>query len=618
MTPQRGGEVTGWLEDGSYGLFACSRRYQSEDRGKQPLSNEDGTVWVACDGDIWNSSELREQLEARGHRFGTRVPSEVLAHLYEDAGADMVRHVRGSFAFAVVDRGAGRVLLVRDHMGSKPMYCTVVNGDLLFGSEMRPLRAAGAGREVNAGAIHHYLSYGTVPSPYSVYADVYCLRPASACTWDGCGKVESHAYWDYSFHPTAVAPPDEIAHNLQGMLLDTIGRILAHTDGQYGVTLSGGIDSTAVTGMVTELSGRRIPTFFLGYEEPGLVDSLADEREYARLVARHYDTDHREIFVTPARLFKALPRVVELLEQPMETTGFEYFLSEASAQGVDYLLTGDTADSLFCGTSYYSVLVLLERYRRLPRWVHGLLGKVMPRIPRDTRVFGKHPRVVYDALSNASEVSAWERYYCLKALFREDEKFSLYTDSMRKAVGDANTLELTASYFAGVDLVNPIEETLRVMQKREIPDIYLLDSLQAGRGGELRSPFVDRDIVAYVARIPWQLKFYKGFQKYILVQACRKYLPEAIIHRPKRGFSLSAFDLWLRREPWSRVVEDCLSQDAVEARGVFRWDAIAPLLEGFRNGTRSSRRIWSLVMLELWYRRFVDGQPLESEEWANG
>lgn len=607
MMPQRGALASGPLSDVLTGLAFCSPDLFAPERGLPPFASESGQVWVVADGEPLNALDLRADLEAQGHRFRSSHPVEVLAHLYERDGVGMLDHLRGSFALAVIDRAAGRVLLARDHMGAKPLYYAEHAGGIVFASEIRPLLAAGVSAEPDPESIHYYLTFGSVPSPLTMYRHIRRLRPATRLIWEqGTGDLKVEGYWDIQFRPAHTAGEHELSAELHRRLLDSVERHLA-IDSPVGVSISGGIDSTIVTGLVREFKADRLPSFFVGYHAS---TGLPDERDYARLVATHYGTEHHEIFIGPEDILRELPRSVELLEQPMETSTMEYFLSMAALPHSRYLLSGDIADSLFCGTSYYSVLALLERYRRLSRPVHGLLDAVMPHWPRDLSLFGKHPRVAYDALSPASRLDPAGRYISLKAIFTDADKARLYAPEWAHSASAFNTTEFAHMYFSATPLEDVIEETLLVMQKREVPDVYLLDSLMTGTGIEHRSPFVDRSLVDFVSRIPWQWKFRNGFQKYILVQAGRKYLPEAVIQRPKRGFSLPPFSQWLLQD-LAPVIHTALSEHAVRRRGLLRWEEVDTLLQRFFSGRESAVRVWVLVMLELWFRRFVDGKPLD-------
>ena len=596
----RGPDDAGVLLDGALGMGMRRLSIIDLATGGQPLANEDGSVWTVFNGEIYNYPELRAGLEARHHRLATTSDTEVIVHLYEDLGLDFVQRLEGMFGLAVWDRSRRRLVLARDRLGIKPLYWTVDADRLLFGSELKALLAAGITREVDLQAVHDYLSLSYVPGPRTIYRGVHKLPPGHLLVCEG-GRPTVRRYWTipYPAEPPPPRPATAWAESLRALLRDTVRRHLL-SDVPLGVFLSGGLDSGALVALMHEVSGERVRTFSIGFDEASY-----DELEGARAVARRFDTEHHELVVRPDAV-TLVPELVRAFDEPFADSSAVpvYCVSRLARRHVKVVLSGEGGDEVFAGYETYAAWRWAEVYRRLP----AVLGRtVVPSLVRRLPV--SHRRISFDYKAKRFVEGALrspvEAHLGWKEVFSEDAKAVLYG---RAADGCASALRLYRAAFEAC----PSPEVLTRLQHVDLgvylPDDILVkaDRMSMANSLEARVPFLDHRVVEFAAALPAGLKLRGLTKKYILRRAMADALPARTVHGRKRGFNVP-ISVWLAG-PLREVVHDVLADKRVREAGFFDAAAVRRLLSDHeaRRADRS-RSLWALLMFTLWCEEY--GRP---------
>jgi asparagine synthase (glutamine-hydrolysing) len=569
--------------------------------GRQPISNEDGTIWVVYNGEIYNYRELTGALEAKGHRFRTASDTEVIVHLYEELGERCVVELQGMFSFALWD-GRRRVLfLARDRVGIKPLYYARTRDGLLFGSEVKALLAHGALQAAtDEVALDAFLTHRFAPGDATLFRGIQKLRPGHYLVADATGRLRVTQYWDLAFSATARdGTLDDRARTLAALLTRTVRNHLI-SEVPIGVLLSGGIDSTAILSLAAENTAPPVATFTIGFDP----EHGEDERAYARLAAARFGTRHFETTISPKSFLATLPAYVWHMEEPVcEPPGVAlYLVSRLARQHVTVLLSGEGGDEAFAGYENYRNLLWVDHARRLlgpfSMPASGLLA-ALSRRPRFRRM---QPYAPLLAMPIA-------RYYRSRTAFAPNAHERLYTDDFRSAV-TRHRLVASLADPTGSPAREPLNHMLYVDTKTWLPDDLLVkaDKLTMANSIELRVPFLDHHVLEFAAALPVADKLRGWSAKRILKAAVRDRVPSAILARPKRGFPVP-YARWLRddlREPLRELLTDRRSVQ----RGYFRRDAIAALLDHPAPSPDDAKTIFSLVVLELWHRLFVDGTPI--------
>jgi asparagine synthase (glutamine-hydrolysing) len=568
--------------------------------GNQPVRNEAGTVHAILNGEIYNFRELRRVLGKAGHTFRSRGDAEVLPHLYEERGADLVHDLRGMFAFALWDAEKRELMLARDRLGEKPLYYTndVSGGGFAFASEMKALLAAGVSREPDREALAEYLYYLYIPAPRSGFAAISKLQPGHRLRLCD-GEVDVECYWSPTFAPVARSEEEHVS-GLRERLVDAVrSRLVA--DVPLGAFLSGGIDSAAVVAAMRAAHDGPIHTFtitFEGFEH-------YDESEQARATAAHFETDHHELRAD-IDVPRMLPRIVDTFDEPFgnATAALTWALAAVTRRQVKVALTGDGGDELFFGYPRYRGLYFADRYRRAPLGpLKPMAAAVARAVPEGTS--GRHTaRRVREFLATGwlppkETYASWIGYFTpemLRSLLVPDE-----------TTGETHPGAFLESLFNGAADTLDLNEISRVELRSFLPFNVLeyADKMSMAHGLELRAPFVDHLFVDYVATVPSHLKLRNGVSKWALRQAMAPELPSDVLRRPKRGLN-PPLGAWLAG-PLASTVRDLLDPEVIRRRGLFRPEVVARLLEEQKRGRRDrSLHIWSLLVLEEWFQRRVD------------
>ena len=567
--------------------------------GQQPVYNEDRTVAVVFNGEIYNFAELRAELRLRGHRMATDGDSECIAHLYEEYGDSLVDHLRGMFALAVWDAARRRLLLARDRVGKKPLYWRCDGRSLSFGSELKALAVdPGLARRVDLVALHHYLTYQYVPAPWSIYQEVRKLPPGHVLTWQD-GRVETHRYWTLpSASPEPVTSVPQAAERLRELLLEAT-RIRLVSERPLGAFLSGGVDSSAVVAAMARSASEPVKTFCIGFE-----DAVFDERAYARIVARRYGTDHHEHVVTSSAL-GVLPSLAWHFDEPFADSSAipTFYVSKLSSQHVTVVLTGDGGDEFFGGYQRYRRY--LAAAGRLP--VPGVIRPALRGLSSRLAAAGDRPRMhkAVRALDVLGQPPS-RRYARFVSYFTPEQKLQIYTDDLREQVGGIDSYQLIDEAFAASRAPSRAGRIMDVDIHTYLPgDILVkLDIASMACSLEARCPFLDQHLMEWAAGLPGHLKLRRGTTKFLLKKAMEPWLPPELLTRRKQGFGVP-MAAWLRTG-FRDLARDVLTDATARSRGLFRPEAVANMLAEHDQGNDHARLLWALIQFELWHRAYVD------------
>jgi len=592
----RGPDDEGVYLDGPFGMTMRRLSIIDLGAGHQPLCNEDGTVWVVFNGEIYNYVELREELRARGHRFTTNTDTEVIVHLYEDLGAACVEPLRGMFGLAVWDVRRRSLLLARDRLGKKPLYYAFRPGhELVFGSELKAvLEDPAVEREIDPEALDRYASFLYIPSPASIFRSVRKL-PAGhtlVCTPDG---ITVRRYWDLPL-PSASVRPDEVPGRFRELLTEAV-KIRLRSDVPVGAFLSGGVDSSAVVASMAALLDRPVVTTSIGFREDGY-----SELPYAALVARHVGSEHHEHVVeapTPA----LIERLAWHLDEPFADSSAvpTYFVSMAARRHVTVALSGDGGDELFAGYARHRNEGIEHAVRsRVGRLGGRGLARGATLLPEGTR--GRNTLI--DLGLSAEDACARKFYFTprVPAL-----KAALYSPGFREAVAGADPMAPFRHAYRRAEGADPVSRILHVDLSTYLCDDILskVDRMSMAHSLEVRAPLLDHKLVEFVAALPPAWKLNGGTTKALLRSVLDGRVPREAFERPKHGFT-SPIGGWLRG-PLAEYVEDTLNSRRAAERGYFDPAAVQQLWTAHRSGRANyEHEIWMLLMLETWHRAYAD------------
>ena len=574
--------------------------------GRQPMSGCNDAVTIVFNGEIYNHRELQGVLESRDHRFKTHSDTETIVHAYEEYGVGCVEHLRGMFAFAVWDARARELFIARDRVGKKPLYYTITpTGTLIFGSELKSLREHPEFRaDIDVEALDAYLSFGYVPDPLTIFCDVHKLAPGHHLIFkDGRARVEQ--YWDFPYeHPQEnPAQSEEECLEELGALLDEAVRIRMESEVPLGAFLSGGVDSSTVVGLMARHATRPVKTFSIGFHE----DSY-NELKFARIAAEMFGTDHHEFIVTPD-ICEIVDELVWHFDEPFADSSAipTYMVSKLAREHVTVALSGDGGDELFGGYTRYALDRKRSGFAHLPRALrHGVMQPLGRNLPHGTWGRNYLHNVALDPL---------DRYIEDVSVFTRLNKPSLYTHDFRLRLGMSEAAKRFRDYAAHSRAGDALDPLLYLDSKTYLPGDILtkVDRMSMAVSLEARVPLLDHKLIEFVCtRIPASMKM-KGLQtKHIFKRAVRDLVPAEILDRPKQGFGIP-IDQWINQQLRDRV-RGTLTEARTMQRGYIEPRYVKLLLDEHERGRRDhATELWTLFMLELWQRKFVDapgGIPL--------
>ncbi len=571
-----------------------------------PIGNEDSSVWVTFDGEIYNHRELRRFLQFCGHRFRTQTSAEVVVHLYEELGDKCVEKLRGSFGFAIWDGRQEKLLLARDRVGHKPMHFLHAGDTIIFGTEIKSILPHPlVRREINYEAISDYLSFGYVPDPKTAFRGIEKLPPGHTLTYQ-YGQVSKRCYWDFNFalSDEPIRSEREYVAELRDKLKETIS-LQTKGDESVGALLSGGLDSSLIVGTMAQLKPEPIKTFAIGFSEAGF-----DELEYARVAAQRFNTDHHEHTIAPDAC-RLVEEIVWQHDEPFADVSSipSYFAAQQARAHVSAVITGDGGDELFAGYERYSRHQARNRYQQLPAAARK--NFVLPLSSALPHVTPGKNFLRNIALDDAA------RYVDSLAMFSRQQKRGLFgahaTLWLGNYVSDTAFIKLFNAPDITASIANSLERMLYLDSKTYLPGDLMakVNRMSAAHGLETRSPFLDHELIEFVQRIPASLKLNGpngNGSKYILKQAAKGLVPEVIIQRQKKGFSVP-LQQWFKSD-LKDMLHDTLTDQRTRDRGLLNQHAIRALTNEHQLGRRDhSRQLWGLLTLELWLRAFIDQRP---------
>jgi asparagine synthase (glutamine-hydrolysing) len=573
--------------------------------GRQPMANEAGTVWAAQNGELYNFPELYPALVARGHRLRTHCDTEVLPHLWEDHGAALPEHIDGMFAVAVWDTQSRTGLLARDRMGKKPLYYWEHGGALYFASELKALlRVPGFRRRLNLEALHHYLGYKHVPHPHTIFDGVFMLPPAHRLLYRPGAPARPERYWDLPLDVDAALdarPEEELVEELLALLRRGVERRLM-SDVPIGFFLSGGLDSSLSTALAAEMCPGRIKTFTLTYGPDSTTPGKEADRRWARWVAEKYDTEHLEETIAFADFPDNFRRILASFDEPFSGVVSTYFLSRLIGKHVKVALAGDGADELFGSYLSHRLAAPLANFAEYQRT--GDAGLIRP--------FEDRP----DFLARLAADTDWA-WRSKLLVFSDAEKAELYRPDVAAALGGATTADDLRSAFAPVRDRDPLNRVLKAEFRTFLPDQVLafVDRLSMAHALEIRSAFLDTDLVSFVARLSGRWKIRGGETKYLLKRAALRYFPAEMVCRPKEGFVMPV-NAWLMRD-LEDYVRQTLDAPALARHGLFHAPRVARWLDEFYAGrTEHANKILSLLAFQEWYTLYQPEVGVAGAAWA--
>jgi asparagine synthase (glutamine-hydrolysing) len=587
----RGPDDEGVFVDGGVGIGMRRLSIIDVSHGHQPISNEDGSVWVVFNGEIYNHEELRRRLQRRGHYFRTNCDSETIVHAYEEYGPDCVHRFRGMFAFAIWDGLGRQIVLARDRLGIKPLYYAESGDELVFSSELKPILQVRDERELNWKAVHHLFSCLVTPAADSIVDGVKKLEPAHIAVGTRGQGLRTQRYWDVNFEPNERASEQELVEQLREIVTESV-QIHRLSDVPLGAFLSGGIDSSAVVATMARQSADPVKTFSIGFH-----DTHFNELEYARQVASACGTEHHELILEPdvMQIVEDLPWY---LDEPFGDTSAipTYMVSKLASEHVKVVLTGDGGDEIFAGYDKYVVESRERMYDRIPSPLRSVAGAIGRAVPEGTpgRRFLQHL-----ALDGS------RRYADASSTFTSEQMNWLFTPDALAQIGARSPGPL------GPEAVGEhARDWLSELQYRDIhtylPNDILtkVDRMTMAHSIEARPPLLDHRVVEFAATIPSRLRLRGGTTKYLFKQAMRGLLPDAIIDRPKKGFAVPLAS-WFRGQ-LSGFTRDLLLSDTCRARGIFNRAYLEKLITLHDRGRDLDLQLWTLISFELWCRRFLD------------
>jgi len=597
----RGPDDDGFYVNGPVGLGMRRLAIIDLKSGKQPIHNQDRSSWIVFNGEIYNYLELREKLEKLGHTFYTNSDTEAIVHAYDQYGADCPKHLRGMFAFAIWNETNQELFLARDRVGKKPLLYAQIEGDLVFGSEFSSLLLhPQISRDVNLEALDHYLSFMCIPAPMTAYRAIRKLEPGNWLRWRK-GEVTTERYWKPDFSKKLKIDEQEAGEQTVEILRDAV-RCRLMSEVPLGAFLSGGIDSSAVVALMSQESSERIKTFSIGFDEQDF-----SELHHARRVAEHVGADHHEFVVRPDAV-EVLPLLVEHYGEPYADSSAvpTYYVARETRKHVTVALNGDGGDESFAGYERYAAMQLAERYRKLPSFLReSVIQEVVARVPASE--LGRGRVKAFKRFVQAASLPKVDRYMRWMSTFNSDLKTSLYSDSFRQELRGNQPVDLLRPWFAHVNGSGIVDAALQADIMTYLPNDLLVkvDIATMAVSLEARSPFLDHHLIEFAASLPEKFKLRGLTTKYLLKKILRKLLPSENISRRKMGFGVP-IGHWFRGTMQPFLREVLLSERAV-SRGLFKPEVVRSLIDQHARSERDhSHQLWTFLMLELWFQRFID------------
>ena len=604
----RGPDEAGYYHDDIVSLGQRRLSIIDLETGQQPIANETGDLILICNGEIYNSPELRQQLLAKGHRFTTKTDVEVILHLYEEHGTECVKLLRGMFAFVIWNMNTRQLYLARDHMGQKPLYFFSTMDSFAFASEVKGVLASGIVEpKIDVEGIWHYVSMRFMPDQFSFFKNIHKLQAGTSLIWED-GRVTTQRYWDIDFTAKQSLTLEQAEQGLHDVLYDAVQSHLL-SDVRVGAFLSGGIDSSTVAAMMAKASADPVPVFSIGVEEQAY-----NELPYARTVAKRYGMEAHEQIVK-SDMIHLIPTMIQSLDEPSDPFGVGvYLVSELARKTVKVVLSGDGGDENFAGYDRYAGQRLAEYYSFLPQWFReSVMRKLIAKIPESFQYKTIAQKAKW--LNEMSMFDSGERYsHSMSFLrFTQASKQMLFAPDICQQLKDHDSTELILRYFQADNANDLVDKMLYTDLMTRMPDhlLVIADRMTMAHSLEGRAPLVDHKLVEYAATLPAEFKLKGTKLKYVLKQVAGRYLPDSLIHRPKQGFGFP-IAMWMRTE-LAPLLKNLLLQSRFVELGIFERRYLSQLVDEHLSGKADHNfRLWIWLNLELWYRLYFEGQSTDT------
>ncbi|HKZ81518.1 MAG TPA: asparagine synthase (glutamine-hydrolyzing) [Pyrinomonadaceae bacterium] len=597
----RGPDDDGFYLNGPVGLGMRRLSIIDLKSGQQPIHNQERTSWIVFNGEIYNYLQLRQDLEKLGHTFYTNSDTEAIVHAYDQYGAECPNYLRGMFAFAIWDERKQELFLARDRVGKKPLLYASVNGSLIFGSEFSALLLhPDIGRDIDPEALDHYLSYVCVPAPRTAYRAIWKLEPGHTLRWHN-GQFEVRRYWQPDFSHKLELSEEEAGERAVEILREAV-RVRLMSEVPLGAFLSGGIDSSAVVALMSEASSAPVKTFSIGFEEQDF-----SELHHARRVAEHLGADHHEFIVRPNAM-EVLPILVEHYGEPYADSSAipTYYVARETRRHVTVALNGDGGDESFAGYERYAAMRLAEKYHKVPALLRDAVVQQAIELLPSSEIRRSRFRDIKRFLQAAS-LPRVDRYLRWVSTFTSEAKQNLYSDNFRNVTANARASAIIDPWFARANGAGIVDAALLTDIMTYLPNDLLVkvDIATMAVSLEARSPFLDHHVIEFAASLPEKLKLRGLTSKYLLKRILKKILPAENLKRRKMGFGVP-IGHWFRGELQPFLREIILSEKALR-RDLFKPEAVKQMVELHTRAERDySHQLWTLLMLELWFQRFID------------
>jgi asparagine synthase (glutamine-hydrolysing) len=570
--------------------------------GHQPLSNEDGSLWIVFNGEIYNHAVLREKLQSRGHQYRTHSDTETIVHLYEEYGPDCVQHLRGMFAFAIWDARRERLFIARDRLGIKPLYHRLTAEQLIFGSEIKVILACpGITAEFDRTALPEYLAFGYLSGEQTFYAGIRKLMPGHWMAVDANGQVKIERYWDLPLTPNDPSHPESYYVKTYREMLEQAVSSHLMSDVPLGVFLSGGVDSSAVAALMTKIRHAPVETFSVGYTEDAY-----SELPYARIVAKHLNSVHHEVLLSQRDFFDSLPHLIWHEDEPIVWPSSVplYFVAQLAHERVKVVLTGEGADETLAGYTRYAFTLKNAAWDRLyRRMIPATVRGAIRGSAAESKWLSAALRRRLSHTFLARDGTSWPSFYFdnFFSAFSESDQAGLLTKEVREECGEGAAYRHVLEYWEHSS-GEMLHRLLYTDIKTYLVELLMKqDNMSMAASIESRVPFLDHPLVEFATNIPQRLQLGGFAGKRILKKAVEDLLPHSILYRPKLGFP-TPWSRWLAG-PQFEVIRNLLLEPRSTERQLFQRSAVERLFEEHRSGYRDHYdRIWRLLNLELWQR----------------
>ncbi len=593
----RGPDEDGFYSNGKINLGIRRLSIIDVETGHQPVHNEDKSIWVVFNGEIYNFYELRKELKEKGHRFYTdHSDTEVIVHLYEEYGNNFLHKLNGMFTIALWDKREDKLLLIRDRMGVKPLFYAIINNNLIFASEIKAILSyPDYHRHINYEALYHYFTFKNIPAPLTAFKGIYSLLPGEILTFSK-GKLSRNKWWKVQFCENENYSEEYIKEKILALLEDAT-KLRMRSDVPFGAYLSGGVDSSSIVALMTRFSDRPIKTFSLGYEDE-LKNKEAD-LYHAHRISQVYKTEHYEYIMSYKELMDDIENIIGAFDQPFSGTISTYFLTKLITKYVKVALSGDGADELFGSYLSHRVAQPLYHFSRL-------YGKVRLKALTGTEklLLKSCDMGFLEKLFKKSKGDEAKWRYNLY-LFSDEEKDDLLSVDFKKRINNTSSFSLLKEHFGVLTANDSLNRILEMEWNTQLPDQVLAfaDFLSMAHSVEIRSPFLDYRLVEFVATIPGKFKIRNGNVKDILKRTVEPLLPKGITKRPKEGFVLPIFD-WMI-EKLRNYSMDVLSENRLRKHNLLNISTVKDIVRSYYSGNRNdAAKVWNLMMFQLWWEKY--------------